>query len=144
MEWQHQIMTARPTPTQQRNSVSQGMAFALLALEVDRLTANSMLVDPAFTSAWRGWAYRGRFPQVDTDVNRDFAGLRALTRASVRSQVSFYWECDRELAIRTRITGWDPEDPEDQELAASLGVGDVPWDGWLSLAASFLSKLDRH
>lgn len=119
------------------------MAFALLALDVDRLTANSTLVDPAFTSAWRGWAYRGRFPQVDTDVNRNLAGLRALTRAGVRSDVSFYWECGRELEIRTRITGWAPEDPEDQALATSLGVGDVPWDGWLSLATSFLGKLNR-
>lgn len=133
-------MTTRPTPTRQRNSVSEGMAIALLALGYDRIPPDKVLVDLRFESAWRGWRYKGRFPQVNTDISHGLDGINALTRADIRKQVYFYWERGNDLEIHSRLQDWDPNDPEDRELAMSLLDGGVPWEGWLELASAFIRK----
>lgn len=133
-------MTVRPTPTRQRNSVSEGMAIAMLALGYNRIPHNKALIDLRFESAWRSWQYKGRFPQVNTDISKGLDGTNALARATVRSHTNFYWERGHDLEVRSHVEDWDLDDPADRELLLSMIDGDVPWEGWLALARDFLGE----
>jgi len=130
------------SPTRQRNAASEGMALGLLMCGRDALPFKKVEVDLAFGGAWRRWAYRGRFPQVSTDLEKGLDGL-AMTRADERKNVlNLYWETSgRELVIRAR-SQWADEQIDPHVVADSID-GDVPAEGWRDLAAEFLQRFER-
>lgn len=70
-----------PTPTQQRNSVSEGMALGLAGPGAPRPTVQQG--HGRFSFHWRvgAWSYASRFPQVQTDLSHGSDGVRVMTRA---------------------------------------------------------------
>lgn len=109
------------------------------------LPFDKVRVDLAFTGAWRGWEYRGLFPQVNTDLSKGMDGARVLTHAEGTRHVwVLYWTRQSgQLTIVARQHDWDPGDEEDLDYALSVIDGDVPRDGWTALADAFLTRLDR-
>ncbi|MCV7408785.1 hypothetical protein AWC05_07685 [Mycobacterium florentinum] len=66
-----------------------------------------------------------------------------ITHADERKRTFvFFWDWSGpEITIRGRRE-WDSEDPEDVELALNVIDGDVPLEGWVSLARDFLAAFD--
>jgi hypothetical protein len=109
------------------------------------LPSDKVKVDLAFAAAWRGWGYRDRFPQVSTDIGKGSDGLRALTRANPSKRVvGVHWTMEgHRHVIATRDPEWSVEDPADVQYAAEIIDGDVPIEGWVSLAEDLLRRLSR-
>lgn len=137
------LRLVRITPTRQRNTVSEGMALGLLMAGRDELLYDKGRVDLAFEGAWRGWEFRGRFPQVSTDLRNGSDGVHVMTRADEQKHVwHLFWEREgRYLRIEARPQ-WDQETIEPDVVADSL-TGDVAPAGWLSLAERFLERFER-
>lgn len=133
----------RITPARQRNAVSEGMALGLLMAGRDILPYDKVRVDLAFEGAWRGWDFRGRFPQISTDLRNGSDGVHVMTRADEQKHVwHLFWEREgRDLRIVARPQ-WEGEAIEPDIVADSLD-GDVAPTGWLVLAESFLERFDR-
>lgn len=133
----------RITPARQRNAVSEGMALGLLMAGRDVLPYDKVRVGLAFEGAWRGWDFRGRFPQVSTDLRNGSDGVHVMTRADEQKHVwHLFWEREgRDLRIVARPQ-WEQEAIEPDIVADSLD-GDVAPTGWLALAESFLERFDR-
>lgn len=131
------------TATRQRNAVSEGMALGLVMCGVESVPNERWRVDLAFSGAWRSWAYRDRFPQVNTDIRQGLNGSIAMTRATERKHtMALFWEADRELSIYSRdADGWEIEDQEAVDFALSMVDGEVPLEGWASLARDFLERM---
>jgi hypothetical protein len=85
------------------------------------------------------------FPQVNTDLRKGMAGTLVLTNADDRRQtVALCWDkTGHELSIRARQADWDPSDESEVEFALNVISGDVPLEGWVSLAKEFLIRMDR-
>lgn len=132
------------TATQQRNAVSEGTALGLVALGYDRVRFEKWRVDLAFAGAWRDWAYSRRFSQVDTDIRKGLDGANAMTRASEgKRTTSFYWVRERELTIYWRRSDFDPDSDDELAWATKMIDGEVPLEGWKSLAQGFLDRFQR-
>lgn len=119
--------------------------MGLLLCGCSELPPNKTNVDRAFEGAWRNWAYRQQFPQVSTDIRKGLDGSLALTRADHSKRVlGVHWTTEgyRHI-ITTREPDWNAENPADVEYAAEMIDGDVPIEGWVSLAEDFLRRLDR-
>ena len=133
------------TPTRQRNAVSEGVALGMVLNGRTSVPFDKVMVDLAFEGAWRNWSYSGRFPQVGTDLRNGSDGVRVMTKASEGKDVwVLFWDTSgRELEINARQSDWDPNDEEDIEYALRMIDGDVPREGWISLAADVLEILGR-
>lgn len=55
----------RQTKDQQVKQVVEGLALAVLAQGVERLTGGKMDVEFAFTKAWRSWSRSAEFPAIN-------------------------------------------------------------------------------
>lgn len=137
-------MSSTPTPTQQRNSFSEGFALGLVlngcwALEYDKVT-----IDLSVTGAFRAWSHAMAFPQVATDM-RGLDGIHAMTRADRKKQTfAFYWDTSgSEIRIISRDPDWSESEVDDVSYALHM-VGDrVPLDGWRALGSEFLLRFQR-
>jgi hypothetical protein len=134
------------TPTQQRNAVSEGIALGLLVCGHDFLTLDKVGIDLAFEGAWRSWAYRPEFPQVDTDLSKGLDATWAITRAGRSKHVwVLYWEQHgSEFRICARQSDWSRDNPDDLSFACEMIDGDVPLTGWQELAREFLERFERQ
>lgn len=132
------------TPARQRNAVSEGVALGIVAAGYDAIQFDKVRVDLAFEGAWRDWAYRARFSQVDTDIRNGKDGTWVLTHAKQgRQAFAFYWDTrGPNLLIEARQPDWDPDDPADIDFALGVIDGDLSLDYWLTLARDFLDRLD--
>jgi hypothetical protein len=131
------------TPTRQRNGVSEGMAFGLALLGRQSLRFEKLRVDLAFDNAWRDWPYRSRFPQVSTDLRNGSDGVWVMTTADERKRTFvFFWVVNRELVVVQRQPDWDVGDADDVAYATKMMEGDVPAEGWRSLAETFLRAFE--
>ena len=137
-------MTSTPTPTQQRNSFSEGFALGLILNGRRTLANNKTAIDLAVTGAFRDWGYASAFPQVRTDL-RGLDGIHAMTRADEgKHTFAFYWDrSGSELRIVSRDPDWSENVPDDVSYAVGIVSDRVPHAGWQSLASSFLSRFER-
>ena len=104
-----------------------------------------MQLDLAFQRAWRNWPdrYRAQFSHVNTDLRKGLDGSIVITHASEKKRTSvFFWDRDYPPTIHSR-GDWDSDDPDDVDFALSVIGGDVPLEGWVSLARDFLADLDK-
>jgi hypothetical protein len=131
------------TPARQRNAVSEGMALGLILSGHASIPFKKLAVDIAFDGAFRSWAFADLFPRVMTDLRTGSDGSSVMTRATESKRVwVLYWDTTgRELRIFARQHDWDPGDEQDVGDAVSLIDGDVPREGWISLARAFLENL---
>lgn len=131
------------TPARQRNAISEGMALGLIVSGHASIPFNKVAVDLAFEGAFRSWPFADRFPQVRTDLRNGSDAVGVMTRATASKHVwVLYWDTSgRELRILARQPDWHPSDAEDVEYALSVIEGDVPREGWISLAQAFLKNL---
>lgn len=130
----------------QRNTVSEGLAFGLCMLERYEFPFPKMRIDFAFEYAWQNWPdrYRGQFSQVGTDLRNGFGGSLVLTRATEKKQTfAFFWDRDYPSTIYARQQDWDSDNPDDVDFALKVIGGDVPQSAWVSLAKDFVTDLDR-
>lgn len=134
-----------PTSTQQRNAVSEGMALGLLLNGRPSIPFVKLRVDLAFGAAWRDWAHRGKFPQVNTDLEKGTDEVRVMTRADESKHTAcLYWSTDGgSLDVWARQQDWNPNDAGDVAFAVQVIGSDVPRDGWVALAEAFLRRYDR-
>lgn len=137
-------MDRTPTPTQQRNSFSEGFALGLVLNGRWSLPYNKINIDLAVTGAFRNWPHAGAFPQIRTDL-RGLDGVHAMSRADERKQTfAFYWDrSGPELRIVSRDRDWSAEDPDDIASAVRVVSDLVPRAGWQTLAEEFLTRFER-
>jgi hypothetical protein len=118
------------------------MALGLVRCGVESVPNERWRVDLSFSGAWGSWAYRDGFPQVTTDIKKGLNGSIAMTRATEsKHTMALFWETGRELNIYSRGDGWDIDDEDAVGFALSVIDGDVPLEGWVSLARNFLERL---
>lgn len=129
----------------QRNAVSQGVALGMLLCGRAELPRDKVRIDLAFAAAWRDWEYRDRFSQVNTDLRKGLDPVHAITRADESKQVvGVHWvHAGFDWTITVRDPDWSIDRPDDVERALKMIDGDVPLDGWTSLAEDFLERLMR-
>lgn len=139
------VIFMKMTATSQRNAVSEGAALGFVALGYDRINFEKVRVDLAFEATWRNWPYSSRFSQVGTDVRQGLDGVNVMTHASEKKHTAcFYWERGNELTIFWRQHDFNPTSDDDLMWAAGMVDGDVPLEGWKTLAQGFLDVyLDR-
>lgn len=131
--------------TDQRNSVSEGIAFGLCIIERYELPFPKLSIDFAFEHAWRNWPdqYRDQFPQVSTDLRNGLGGSLVMTRATEKKRTfAFFWDRNQPPTIYARQNDWDSGNSNDLDFALKVIGGDVPHAGWLSLAHDFVGDLD--
>lgn len=138
-------MSSTQTPTQQRNSFSEGFALGLILNGRWSLIAKKVDIDPAVTGAFRDWSYANTFLQVRTDM-RGLDGIHAMTRVNERKQTfAFYWErSGSELRIVSRDPDWSEKVSDDVSFAVGVISDLVPRVGWQALAAAFLTRLETQ
>jgi hypothetical protein len=128
--------------THQRYAVSEGIALGLLMCDCNEVPYDKFRVDLAFERAWRTWPHRDSFSQVSTDIRKGLGGSLVMTRANETKQTwVLYWARERSLIICQRDVDWDPNVPAEVEYALEVIGGDVPLEGWISLAKGFLTNL---
>lgn len=134
------------TPSRQRNAVSEGIALGLATLRRCEFHFEKLRVDLAFENAWRDWPdrYKSQFKQVATDLRNGTDAVWVMTHADEdKRTMTFYWETSgSKLTIHTRSHDWDSDNPEDVARAVRMIPGDVPLDGWVSLAQDFVNDFD--
>jgi len=131
------------TPARQRNAVSEGMALGLLMCDRSELSFDKVLVDLSFDGAWRNWAYRDQFSQVNTDLRNGSDGAWVMTHADHQKQVwNLYWDSTGEAINIFARPQWVDQEIDPDAIADSID-GDVPAAGWLALAEDFLARFDR-
>jgi hypothetical protein len=137
-------VTSTPTPTQQRNSFSEGFALGLILNGRWALANNKTAIDLAVTGAFRDWRYASVFPQVRTDL-RGLDGIHAMTRVDERKHTfAFWWDrSGPELRIVSRDPDWSENVEDDVSFAVGIVSDLVPGEGWQALASSFLTRLER-
>lgn len=134
-------MSSTPTPTQQRNSFSEGFALGLVLNGCWALRYDKVAIDLSVTGAFRAWSHATAFPQVATDM-RGLDGIHAMTRADRKKQTfAFYWDTSGpEVSIISRDPDWSQDEADDVSYALHM-VGDrVPLDGWRTLGSEFLRR----
>jgi hypothetical protein len=140
-------MATRMSPARQRNGVSEGIALGLCMQGRYEFVFEKMRIDLAFEHAWRTWPslYRALYPQVDADLRNGTDAVWVMTQADERKQVApFFWDWSGgKLTIYQRGDDWDSDDSNDVEYALGMIAGDIPLDGWLSLATEFLASFDE-
>lgn len=131
----------------QRNAVSEGFALGLCILERYEFPFEKMRVELAFENAWRDWPerYKSQFSQVATDLRNGTDAVWVMTHADQgKRTMVFFWEVTGpKITIYGRSGDWNSDDPEDVAYAVRVIDGDVPIEGWVSLAQEFVSHLDR-
>ncbi len=142
-------MAQRLSAAQQRNGVSEGIALGFCILGRTEFQFDKLRIDLAFERAWRDWPdkYRSQYRQVSTDLRNGSDAVWKMLHANHRSQVyALYWDWESPgpIRIHARQDDWDAEDPADLEFAISVISGDVPAEGWVSLARDFLDDFDRQ
>ena len=141
-------MGRKITAARQRNAVSQGIALGLCIHERYEFQFDKLRIDFAFEHAWRDWPdrYKSQFSQVDTDLCKGTDAVWVMAHADERKQVTpLFWDWSGgKLTIHQRGDDWDSDDPVDVEHALRMVDGDVPLDGWVSLARDFLTDFDRE
>jgi hypothetical protein len=137
-------MSSTPTPTQQRNSFSEGFASGLVLNGCWALQYDKVAIDLAVTGAFRVWSHVPAFPQVATDT-RGLDGIHAMTRADRRKQTfAFYWDTSGpEVRIVSRDPEWADDQPDDVSYALQMVGDQVPLDAWRTLGSEFLSRYER-
>ncbi|AOX66249.1 hypothetical protein BJK06_11215 [Curtobacterium sp. BH-2-1-1] len=137
-------MASTQTPTQQRNSFSEGFAFGLILNGRWSLVYDKSVIDLAVAGAFRDWPYAATFPQVRTDL-RGLDGVHAMTRVDESKRTfAFYWDrSGPEMQIVSRDPDWSEEVPDDVSYAVGVINDFVPRAGWQDLAASFLTRVER-
>lgn len=134
------------SPTNQRNSVSEGVALGLCILERYEFPFQKMRLDFAFEHAWRNWPdqYRGQFSQVATDLGNGLGGSLVMTHATEKKRTfAFFWDRDYPPTICARQRDWNSGDPADIDFALEVIGRCVPLDGWVARASDFVQDLDR-
>lgn len=133
-----------PTPTQQRNAVSEGMALGLLLCGHDTLRYEKTKLDLSFEGAWRNWACMHLFSQVTTDLTKGLDAVHVFTRAdATKKTFALYWDLGgRELRIRARQSDWNVDDAEDLDFAVRVIHDAVTAEGWTQLAEEFLRRFE--
>ena len=119
------------------------MALGLLMCGRDSVPFNKLRVDLAFEAAWRDWAYRDRFSQVNTGLRNGSPGSSVMSRANERKQVwNLYWDSSGgELVVYAH--GQSENEDIDLRVVACSIDGDVPPAGWRALAEDFLERFER-
>ncbi|PZF09951.1 hypothetical protein DEJ25_13275 [Curtobacterium sp. MCPF17_011] len=137
-------MASIQTPTQQRNSFSEGFALGLVLNGRWSLAYDKTAIDLAVTGAFRDWSHATSFPQVRTDL-RGLDGVHAMTRVDERKHTfAFYWDrSGPEVRIISRDPDWSEEVPDDVSYAVGIISDFVPRVGWQTLAASFVTRFER-
>lgn len=135
--------------SRQRNAVSEGMALGLCMLDRYEFAFNKLKVDLAFEGAWRDWPdqYRSQYPQVGTDLRNGTDAVWVMTHADEKKQTNtFFWDTSGQIIkIYARShDGWDSDNPDDIARALRFIDGDVPIEGWVALAESFLDDFGPH
>lgn len=126
-----------------------GVVYALgfCMLERYEFRFDKMRIDLAFERAWQTWpdAYRRRFPQVNTDLRNGTDAVWVMTRADEKKNVTpLFWDWSGgQITIHQRGDDWESSDPDDVDYALCMVGGEVPLDGWVSLAQEFLTAVDR-
>ncbi|MEV8377152.1 hypothetical protein AB0P21_30705 [Kribbella sp. NPDC056861] len=133
------------TPSRQRNAISQGMALGLLVCGHSSLPFRKVDIDLAFAGAWRSWAHRDQFPQVNTDLKNGSDPVWVITHADAKKQVRvLHWEQNRaQFDICIHEDDWTVSDPEDLDHAVGTIDGQVPLSGWTELARNFLERFEQ-
>lgn len=129
-------------PAHQRTALSAGIALGFVLCGQTTLPFVKWRIDFAFDGAWRSWAYRGLFPEVDADLSRGLDGAWAMVRADeAKSTGPLFWDhhTGPDLVVRTR-EGWSPSEPADVRLALGCLDNRVPQDGWTALARDVLDR----
>jgi hypothetical protein len=130
----------RPVPAlskaAQHKTVGAGLAVGLLALGVEALTINRLLVESAFDRAWSVWTCSSRFPQVRAGTDR--SDIVAILRSSARRK-------GPHIAIWSTQGEYTPELCCDWPLSrAGSMVGrpaGVTHRQWLELAGALVARL---
>jgi|SRR5690625_3510296 len=124
------------------------MALGLCMLGRYEFPFEKLRIDLAFENAWRDWPdrYKNQFKQVATDLRNGTDAVWVMTHVSERTQTGvFFWDTSGQtITIYSRADDWDSEDPNDVDHAFAMIDGDVPLEGWISLAQSFLDNHDRE
>jgi hypothetical protein len=133
------------TPAVQRNAVSEGTALGLLACGRGALPADKADLSLAFERAWRSWAHRVVFPQIEMDLSGGEDGVSVMTKADAPKQAwALYWEQNGdEFLIQARQPDWSPADADDLNYAAVVIDGDVALASWTALAREFLRHFEQ-
>jgi hypothetical protein len=136
------------TPAKQRNAVSQGMALGLALLDRYELPFdNKMRIDMAFEHAWETWPARckAQFSQVDHDLKIGTDAVWVMIHADEKKRTGvlvWEWAAPGPIRIRARRHDWKSDDASDVASALAAIAGDVPIDGWLSLAQEFVTHFE--
>lgn len=136
------------TPAKQRNAVSQGMALGLALLDRYELPFdNKMHIDMAFEYAWENWPnrYKAQFSQVDHDLKIGRDAVWVMIHADERKRTGvlvWEWAAPGPIRIHARRQDWNSDDAGDVASALASIAGDVPIDGWLSLAQEFVTHFE--
>ena len=69
-----------------------------------------------------------------------------MMHADERKQVTpLFWDWSSgKITIHQRGDDWDSDDPNDVEYALGMVDGDVPLEGWVSLAQAFVDDIDHN
>lgn len=141
-------MIRKITDARQRNAVSQGMALGLCVLGRYEFEFEKFRVDLAFEHAWRDWLdrYKSQFSRVNTDLRNGSDAVWVMMHADERKQVTpLFWDWSSgKITIHQRGDDWDSDDPNDVEYALGMVDGDVPLEGWVSLAQAFVDDIDHN
>lgn len=136
------------TDSQQRNTVSEGMAFGLLLCGHESMPPGDLGkvdVDLSFEGAFRSWDYASRYPVVDSALRRFGNGSKEMIHASEQNHTwAFYWAEGWPLTIRRRDPEWDASDASDVNHAVSVIDEAVPAEAWAGLAEDFWTRLVSH
>jgi hypothetical protein len=133
------------SPARQRNAVSQGIALGLCMLDRNEFAFDKLRIDLAFEHAWRDWdaRYRSQFPRVSSDLAKGTDAVWVMAHADeAKNTLVLFWDWSgRDLTIYARGE-WDPNEASEVKWALSVIDGEVPLEGWLSLARTFLADFD--
>ncbi|ORV91185.1 hypothetical protein AWC11_11300 [Mycobacterium interjectum] len=129
----------------QRNAVSEGIALGLCMLQRYEFKFDKFRIDLAFEHAWRDWPdrYRSQFPQISTDLRKGTDPVWVMAHADDNKKTyAFFWHWSGGNLTIHRRGEWDSATPEDVDFALKVIDGDVPLEGWVSLAQAFVTDLD--
>ena len=132
------MVREKMTKTQQQKAVGQGLAVGCLSLGVTEVPYNKMGIYFAFGHAWSEWPWSSRFPSINASLQRNDL-VNILHESAGRSGVVVAaWQIERTLKPYLN-NDWDVA-----EAAEMIGEWyEVPSDGWMQLAKSFLDRLNR-
>lgn len=107
---------------------------------------SKQIVDLAFERAWLDWPdrYKSQFPQVNTDLRQGTDAIWVMTHATqTKKTLVLFWEVEAGTLHIYPRSELSIDDPDDVKWAVEVVGGDVPLDGWVSLATEFVDDYDR-